>query len=112
MIPGLLETLRVNGSASISTDRELRDICALDGRVPKVVVGVDVDECFIHCGAALRRGSVWDVSTWVGADDRPSPGAMLKAHAQIEGVSAGDIEAGLADYYDNAVWLVGGHAEE
>ncbi len=112
MIPGLLETLRVNGKATLSADEGLRELCAIDGRVPKVVVGVDVEECFIHCGAALRRGAVWDVETWVGEGDRPSPGAILKAHAQIDGVSAGDIEAGLAEYYDTAVWLVGGHTED
>lgn len=111
MIPGLLETLRVNGRASISTDEGLRELCAIDGRTPKVVVGVVVDECFIHCGAALRRGSVWDITTWAPDGERPSPGAILKAHAQIDGVSAADIEAGLADYYDNAVWYVGGDSD-
>jgi uncharacterized protein len=110
-IPGLSETLRVNGRATLSTDPDLRELCAIDGRVPKVVVGVHVDECFIHCGAALRRGSVWDVDTWVGEHDRPSAGAMLKAHAQIEGVSAEDIDAGLQVYYDTAAWNVGGDAE-
>lgn len=110
IIPGLLETLRINGRASVGTDQKLRELVAIDGRVPKVVIGVEVEECFIHCGAAFRRGAVWDVTTWLADDDRPSPGAILKSHAQIDDASAADIEAGLDAYYDNAVWLVGGDA--
>lgn len=111
LVPGLLETLRVNGRATVSVDPDLRERCAIDGRVPKVVIGVEVEECYIHCGAAFRRGAVWDTSTWAPAAERPSPGAILKAHAEIDGASGGDIEAGLAEYYDNHVWLVGGHTE-
>ena len=113
MIPGLLETLRVNGRASLSTDQQLRELCALDGRVPKVVLAVDVDECFIHCGAAFRRGAVWDTSTWAPDEDLPSPGAMLKDHIGLpDAVTAESIEAGLADYYDNHVWMVGGQSDD
>ncbi len=43
-------------------------------------------------------------------DERPSPGAILRAQAEID-VSAEEIESGLADYYDTAIWLVGGHTE-
>lgn len=108
MVPGLVETLRVNGRASLSVDPALREQCAIDGRVPKVAVVIDVDECFIHCGAAFRRGSVWDTTKWPSADERPSPGAMLKEHAQIHGVSGEQIEQGLAEYYDTSIWLAGG----
>jgi PPOX class probable FMN-dependent enzyme len=111
IVPGLLETLRVNGRASVSVDDELRALCAIDGRVPKVVIGIDVDECFIHCGAALRRGAVWDVDTWPTDAERPRPAAIFKEHVGLDGVSADAIEAGLADYYDNGVWLVGGHVD-
>lgn len=112
MVPGLLETLRVNGRASLSVDTALREQCAIDGRVPKVAVVIDVDECFIHCGAAFRRGSVWDTTSWPAADDLPSPGAILKEHAQIDGVSGEEIEQGLAEYYDTAIWLSGGAGDE
>ena len=112
LVPGLLETLRVNGRASVSVDPDLRERCAIDGRVPKVVIGVEVDECYLHCGAAFRRGAVWDPASWVPAAERPSPGAIFKVHAELDGVSGADIEAGLAEYYENRVWLVGGGHEE
>jgi hypothetical protein len=111
LIPGLLETLRVNGRATVSVDDELRQPCAIDGRVPRVVIGIKITECFIHCGAALRRAGVWDVSTWPGEADRLSPAAVLKEHTGLD-VEANVIEADLQSYYDHAIWNVGGGAED
>jgi uncharacterized protein len=110
LIPGLLETLRVNGRATVSVDDELRQLCAIDGRVPRVVIGIEVTECFIHCGAALRRAAVWDVATWPDTSDRPSAAAILRQHTGVD-VDVGVIEADLQSYYDHAVWHVGGQAE-
>jgi PPOX class probable FMN-dependent enzyme len=110
MIPGLLETLRVNGTATLSVDDELRERCAIDGRVPRVVIGVEVTECFIHCGAALRRAGAWDVSTWPAAQDRPSAAAILKAHTALD-VPTEAIEENLRSYYDHGIWEVGGGAD-
>lgn len=110
VVPGLLETLRVNGRATLSTDAELREQCAIDGRVPKVAVSVDVTDCYIHCGASLRRAEMWEPSKWPTTDERPPVGAILKAHTKLE-VSGEEIEASLADYYDHGIWQVGGTEE-
>lgn len=107
LVPGLVETLRVNGRAAVSTDEGLRELCAIDGRVPKVVLAVEVAECFLHCGAAFRRGAVWDTATWPSTEDRPSPGEIFRGHTQLD-VPAAAIEANLADYYETGVWEVGG----
>ncbi|MGB1387200.1 MAG: MSMEG_1061 family FMN-dependent PPOX-type flavoprotein, partial [Ilumatobacteraceae bacterium] len=55
MIPGLEETMRVNGTASISTDTEIRNLCTDGDRVPNLAIIVNVNTCFMHCGKALRR---------------------------------------------------------
>jgi hypothetical protein len=68
-----------------------------------------VDECFIHCGAAFRRASVWDTTTWPAGDERPSPAAILKGHAAID-VPAADIQSNLDEYYDKGIWEVGGQS--
>jgi hypothetical protein len=107
LIPGLLETLRLNGRATVSVDETAPERCAIDGRVPRVVIGVEVTECFIHCGAALRRAGIWDSATWPSTADRPSPAAILKQHTGID-ASADVIEADLQSYYDHSIWLVGG----
>ena len=111
LIPGLLETLRVNGRATVTRDPTLRQLCAIDGRVPRVVVGIEVTECFIHCGAALRRAGIWDVTTWSERSDRPSPAAILKQHAGLL-ADTDVIEADLQAYYDHAIWNLGGEAEQ
>lgn len=107
IIPGLEETLRVNGTAALLTDPDVLEQCALDGRQPKVAVCVTVLECYVHCGAAFRRGAIWDPNSWPSAEERPSPAAMIKNHAQLKEAPE-QIEAGLTEYYDNGVWETGG----
>lgn len=111
LIPGLLETLRVNGNATATVDETLRQSCAIDGRVPRVVIGIEVTECFIHCGAAVRRSGIWDTTTWPEKRDRPSPAAILKSHAGLN-ADAGLIEADLQSYYDHSIWQVGGETDD
>ena len=109
LVPGLSETLRLRGTATLSTDERLRDLCTVAGRMPRTVVLIEVDECYLHCGAAFRRGRVWDPQSWPSAAERPSPGAILVKHAGSEADPA-DVEAGLADYYEHGIWEVGGSA--
>jgi len=107
MVPGVEETLRLWGSATLVRDGAILDACAIDDRRPKTAVVVTVHECYIQCGAALRRSGMWDVATWPAAGTRPSGAAILKAHIGTdESVEA--IETGLADYYDNYIWEPGG----
>lgn len=107
LVPGVDETLRVNGRSSFTTDPEIRERCAIDGRTPKVAVVVDVDECFVHCAQACRRGSVWDTTTWPTVDERPSPSAMLNDHLSL-GVDPALIEADLEAGYRATMWEPGG----
>lgn len=107
LVPGLDETLRVNGRSSFTTDPEILERCAIDERTPKVAVVVDVDECFVHCAKAFRRGSVWDTTTWPTTDDRPSPSAMLNDHLSL-GIDPALIEADLEAGYLATMWETGG----
>lgn len=72
--PGKDETLRINGRASITNDPELLQMCVestVDGRtprLPKVAVGVEVTDVFIHCAKAFRRGEVWQPESWPTLD--------------------------------------------
>jgi len=108
LVPGVVETLRVNGVATVSHDPALREGCAIDGRVPKVVIVVDVEECYIHCGASFTRGAVWDTNTWLSGDERPVPSAIIREHTGTE-ATAEQIRTGLQEYYDTAIWHVGGN---
>ena len=58
MVPGMDETLRINGTASVSTDPDLLKTMEVNGHLPEVALLVDVEEAFLHCGKALKRGRV------------------------------------------------------
>src|SRR5262249_14996785 len=72
MIPGLDETLRVNGTAALVTDPALREEFAIDGKAARVVVVVTVAEAYIHCAKALRRAGLWSPESWLDPSELPS----------------------------------------
>jgi PPOX class probable FMN-dependent enzyme len=107
VIPGMSETLRVNGRASLTTDAVVLDACAYDGTQPKVALGIDVDEVYLHCAKAFRRSGLWDPESWPDAADRPSPGEIWKGHLEME-APAEAIEADLEVGYAVTMWQPGG----
>jgi uncharacterized protein len=107
LVPGLDETLRVNGRAVLTTAPEVLDACRIDGLVPKVALGIEVDECYVHCAKAVRRGQVWDPSSWLAPDERPSPARMLRDHMELD-VEPEVVEASLEQGYTATMWEPGG----
>jgi len=107
MIPGMCETVRINGRASLTTDPAVLDACAFDGTQPKLALGIDVDEVFLHCAKAFRRAGLWDPASWPDAADRPRAGDIVRAHLAIE-ASAEAIEADLEQGYAQSMWEPGG----
>ena len=59
LIPGVEDTLRVNGRAHIVQDEELLERTAVKGRKPLLVIVVDVQEAFLHCAKAFKRSLLW-----------------------------------------------------
>ena len=69
VVPGQRETLRVNGSASLTADPELLEQLGARGKPALLCTEVGVEECFFHCGKALIRSRAWDPTSWdVGGD--------------------------------------------
>ena len=91
-VPGLTETLRINGRAEISTDRELLEPLAVEGRLPISVLKVTVEEAFLHCAKALIRARLWEPDAQVERSRYPSYGEVLAD--QIAGADAAEIDAG------------------
>jgi uncharacterized protein len=77
LVPGRGDTLRVNGRASIVRDEEILSRAAMRGKLPKVGIGVEVEEAYLHCPKAFLRSSLWDTSTWADAQKLPSFAQML-----------------------------------
>lgn len=107
IIPGVEETLRINGRARLTDDPAVLEATAIDERVPKVAAVVAVRECYIHCGKALRRAGAWDPSSWPADGERPSPAAIITQHLELDvdpQLVADDLEAG----YKATLWEHGG----
>ncbi|RNF39454.1 pyridoxamine 5'-phosphate oxidase family protein [Planococcus salinus] len=86
LIPGLGETLRINGKASVIRDEELLEKMAVNGKRPLLGIGVDVEECFIHCAKAFRRSGLWNPETWTEKEELPKGAKILAAHAKLPNV--------------------------
>jgi uncharacterized protein len=82
LLPGMDETLRINGSAQLSIDETLRQRCTdtLTGkpRVPKLVIQVRVQACYLHCAKALMRSDLWNPQRHIVRSSLPSMGEMLR----------------------------------
>ncbi|ALG71935.1 pyridoxamine 5'-phosphate oxidase [Azospirillum thiophilum] len=89
LVPGMNETLRVNGRATIDADRDLCDSFAVDGKAPRSVLVVAIDSVFFQCARALLRSRLWDPAAQVPRAALPSVGTLLaEASAGREGGEA------------------------
>jgi PPOX class probable FMN-dependent enzyme len=79
VIPGVTDTFRVNGSARIVADPELLEQCAVEGKVPKLGLLIEIEEAFTHCSKAFLRARLWDPDGYVDRDELPSSGELLKS---------------------------------
>ncbi len=83
LVPGVDETLRVNGHAVLSTDAADIEACRNERRAPVLVVRVTVKEAFLHCAKALMRSKLWAPQSQVQRSALPSAGQMLMDHTGI-----------------------------
>ena len=95
LIPGKLETLRVNGRGCIVTTPALRERLAVAGKVPALVLVVHVEQAFIHCGKCMVRSGLWEPDRWADTSALPSQAQCLVDHAQL-GESVEAVEASVA----------------
>lgn len=77
LIPGVDETLRVNGSAVLSHAPAKLELCRDERRTPKLVIEVGVREVFLHCAKAFMRSKLWSVDSQVDRTTLPTMGEML-----------------------------------
>lgn len=94
LIPGIGETLRVNGRASISIDPELMQGFAVSGKLPRSVLIVHIETIFFHCSKAIVRSKLWDPTTQIDRKSLPSTGSIIAEVSQNKfGGEAYDKEA-------------------
>ncbi|GEO14099.1 pyridoxamine 5'-phosphate oxidase family protein [Microvirga aerophila] len=96
LIPGVGETLRVNGRAVISTDPALLDSFAVDGKAPRTVVVVTVETVYFQCSRAVVRSDLWNPDKHVARKSLPSAGQILAAVSENR-VGGEAYDAGLQE---------------
>jgi PPOX class probable FMN-dependent enzyme len=102
-VPGVLETLRVNGRADVSLDPALIARWDVAGKHPRSVLRVAVDEAFMHCGKALIRARLWAPEAQIDRRSLPSYGQMLKDQTRLP-QSADEMQRSLEDGYKNRLY--------
>lgn len=79
VVPGVTDTLRVNGRATITTDAGLLEPCAVEGKTPRLGVLVDIDEAYTQCSKAFLRSQLWDRQHFVDPTSMPTGGQVHRA---------------------------------
>lgn len=77
LIPGVNETLRVNGRAEIRVEPALLERFAMNGKRPRSVLVIRVETVFFQCSRAVVRSGLWDASRQIARTRLPSSGTML-----------------------------------
>ena len=77
LIPGSGSTLRVNGRARVSADADLLASFKVDGKAPRTVIVMMVDEIYFQCARAIVRSDLWNPDRRVDPESLPTPGQIL-----------------------------------
>lgn len=96
-VPGMNETLRVNGRAEITTDRTLLEPLAVNRKVPQAGIVVRVEEAYLHCAKALIRSKLWDPETRIDRKSFPTLGQMIAD--QVSDVDAESADERIEESY-------------
>lgn len=104
LIPGLEETLRINGRAVVVRDAELLAKMAVNGRNPLLGIVVEVEECFMHCAKALKRSGLWKPETWQEREQLPNPARIIADHVKLPGVTTEKVEGMLEESYTKRLY--------
>jgi len=102
IVPGVTDTLRVNGRATITVDAALLAPCAVGGKPPLLGILVDMEEAYTQCSKAFLRSHLWDVERFRDPTTMPTGGQVLRA-IQGEQFDAEQYDAERAQRYRNQV---------
>lgn len=104
MIPGVEDTLRMNGTAALTTDPDLLAAMAVGGKAPKLAIVITVEEAYLHCAKAFRRSNLWDPASYMDRDELPSAGCMYRDQMGLPDVDPATIDANLEENYRTGLY--------
>jgi PPOX class probable FMN-dependent enzyme len=104
LIPGMEETLRVNGRAWLTRDPAVLERLAGEAKPPKVAVGVEVEEAFLHCAKAFKRSALWRPDEWPDREGLASAAQIWRDHMALD-ITTQDVQELVDDdYVNNLTW--------
>jgi PPOX class probable FMN-dependent enzyme len=101
-VPGMNETLRVNGRAQITDDESLLGPLSVRGKLPLSGILVEVEAAFLHCAKALIRSRLWAPESQIDRKSFPSLGKMISD--QIEGLDRDAVDAQIAESIEKRLY--------
>jgi uncharacterized protein len=104
LIPGIEETLRVNGRAWLTRDEAVLEVLERDGKPPKVALGVEVEEAFLHCAKAFKRSALWRPAEWPDRAGLATPAQIWRDHMALDMTTQDVQEFVDDDYANNLTW--------
>ncbi len=99
IIPGVEETLRINGRACIVRDADLLARMEAQGKIPEIAIVVEVEEAFLQCPKALKRSRLWDTTTWPERGALPTLAQMIHDQVPMPDVTVEALDAAFERGY-------------
>jgi hypothetical protein len=93
VVPGATEMFRVNGRATLTTDPTLLEPSAVEGKVPRLGIVVDIEQAYTQCSKAILRSDLWNLDRFVAQADLPSNGEIHRAVSAQRGETGFDAVA-------------------
>lgn len=84
LIPGKRETLRISGTATLVRDADLREDMAVKGKVPELLVAINVEEAFFHCAKCIIRSELWSAEALPELEVLPSLAQTMVKHGKLD----------------------------
>ncbi|MDH3642776.1 MAG: pyridoxamine 5'-phosphate oxidase family protein [Gammaproteobacteria bacterium] len=108
LVPGVGETMRINGTAAISTNTELCESFTIQGKVPRSVIIVTVERIYFQCQKALARSRLWEAEAQIPRSALPSTGTMLQALFSNDNINedfdGGKYDSGYAEHMKKTIY--------
>jgi PPOX class probable FMN-dependent enzyme len=96
VVPGVGETVRVNGTARVVADTDYLPRLTVRGVTPDIAVEIHVEELFLHCSKAFARSALWDPASWPAKGTVPSAGQLVRSQSGTQHPAA-EIDAALRE---------------
>ncbi|NQX46073.1 pyridoxamine 5'-phosphate oxidase family protein [Paenibacillus tritici] len=104
IIPGLEETLRINGQAYVIRDEPILERMKARDKRPMLGIGVKVEECYMHCAKAFKRSQAWDPATWPAEAALPSAPAIIADHVNSPEFTVEVVRQGIQESYEKRLY--------